>query len=94
MSVKVQRELDDEVSADDFQALEQKVFQTVEMLKAARAAQQVAERDARRLRDQVGNRDDEFQGLREEVIALRKEREEVRGRVEKLLKQIDQITAE
>jgi uncharacterized coiled-coil DUF342 family protein len=94
MSVKAQRELDDEVSADDFQALEQKVFQTVEMLKAARAAQQAAERDARRLREQVGNRDDEFQSLREEVIALRKEREEVRGRVEKLLKQIDQITAE
>jgi len=94
MSVKAQRELDDEVSADDFQALEQKVFQTVEMLKAARAAQQAAERDVRRLREQVGTRDDEFQSLREEVIALRKEREEVRGRVEKLLKQIDQITAE
>jgi len=94
MSVKAQRELDDEVSADDFQALEQKVFQTVEMLKAARAAQQTAERDARRLREQVGNRGDEFQSMREEVIALRKEREEVRGRVEKLLKQIDQITAE
>ncbi|MDP9268486.1 MAG: hypothetical protein M3P27_09215 [Acidobacteriota bacterium] len=94
MSVKAQRELDDEVSADDFQALEQKVFQTVEMLKAARAAQQAAERDARRLREQVGNRGDEFQSLREEVIALRKEREEVRGRVEKLLKHIDQITAE
>ena len=94
MSVKAQRELDDEVSADDFQALEQKVFQTVEMLKAARAAQQAAERDARRLREQVGNRDDEFDSLRSEVIALRKEREEVRGRVEKLLKQIDQITAE
>jgi uncharacterized coiled-coil DUF342 family protein len=94
MSVKAQRELDDEVSADDFQALEQKVFQTVEMLKAARAAQQAAERDARRLREQVGNRGDEFQSLREEVIALRKEREEVRGRVEKLLKQIDQITSE
>ena len=94
MSVKAQRELDDEVSADDFQALEQKVFQTVEMLKAARAAQQSAERDARRLREQFGQRDDEFENLRAEVISLRKEREDVRGRVEKLLKQIDQITAE
>lgn len=94
MSVKAQRELDDEVNADDFQALEQKVFQTVEMLKAARAAQQAAERDARRLREQFGHRDDEFDSLRAEVISLRKEREDVRSRVEKLLKQIDQITAE
>ena len=94
MSVKAQRELDVEVSADDFQALEQKVYQTVEMLKAARAAQQAAERDARRLREQFGHRGGEFDSLRAEVISLRKEREEVRGRVEKLLKQIDQITAE
>jgi chromosome segregation ATPase len=94
MTVKAQRELDAEISADDFQALEQKVYQTVEMLKAARAAQQAAERDNRRLREQFEHRDDEFDGLRAEVIALRKEREEVRGRVEKLLKQIDQLTAE
>lgn len=92
MSVKAEREF--EISADDFQALEQKVYQTVEMLKAARAAQQTAEREARRLRDQIGGRDDEFDSLRQEVIALRKEREEVRGRVEKLLKQIDAMTAE
>jgi ferritin-like protein len=94
MTVKAQRELDAEISADDFQALEQKVYQTVEMLKAARAAQQTAEREARRLREQIGGRDDEFDNLRQEVIALRKEREEVRGRVEKLLKQIDAMTAE
>ena len=94
MTVKAQREIEAEISADDFQALEQKVYQTVEMLKAAKAAQQTAEREARRLREQIGGRDDEFDSLRQEVIALRKEREEVRGRVEKLLKQIDQMTAE
>jgi len=94
MTVKAQRELEAEFTADDFQALEQKVFQTVEMLKAARAAQAAAERDARRLREQFGHRDDEFDSMRAELIALRKEREEVRGRVEKLLKQIDQLTAE
>ncbi len=92
MTVKAEREL--EISADDFQALEHKVYQTVEMLKAARAAQQTAEREARRLREQIGGRDDEFDSLRQEVIALRKEREEVKGRVEKLLKQIDAMTAE
>jgi hypothetical protein len=94
MTVKAQRELDAEFTADDFQALEQKVYQTVEMLKAARAAQQAAERDARRVREQFGHRDEEFDSMRAEVIALRKEREDVKSRVEKLLKQIDQLTAE
>ena len=32
--------------------------------------------------------------LRGEMIALKKEREEVRGRVEKMLKQIDALVAE
>ena len=32
--------------------------------------------------------------MRSEVVTLRKEREEVRGRVEKMLKQIDQLVAE
>jgi uncharacterized coiled-coil DUF342 family protein len=94
MSAKAQRELDAEISADDFQALEQKVYQAVEMVKAARAAQQTAERESRRLREQMGQRGDDFHSLRDEVISLRKEREDIRSRVERLLKQIDQLTAE
>lgn len=91
MSVRAQREVDAEVSQDEFQALEQKVYQTIELLKSARAAQATAEREARRLREQSDHRGDEYQQLRDEVIALRKEREEVRSRVEKMLKQIDAL---
>ena len=36
----------------------------------------------------------EVESLKGEVIALRKEREEVRTRVEKMLRQIDELTAE
>jgi hypothetical protein len=32
--------------------------------------------------------------LRSEIVGLRKEREEVRGRVEKMLKQIDALVSE
>ena len=49
----------------------------------------VAERDAIRLREQLEQREEEVEVLRGEVLGLRKEREDVRGRVEKMLKQID-----
>ena len=86
-------ELEEEVaSADDFHALEQKVFRTIELLKSAREAQVAAERETRRLREQIDGRSDETEALRRELVALRREREDVRGRVEKMLKQIDALT--
>jgi len=91
MSVKALRE---EISADDFHALEEKVYRTIELLKAERAAKTAAERDASRLRQQLEEREEEFEDLRQQVVTLRREREEVRTRVEKMLKQIDALTEE
>ena len=81
----------DQVPADDFQALEEKIYRTIEMYKAARQAQATAERDAQRLRQQLQDRDDELVSLRRESVQLKKEREEIRGRVEKMLEQIETI---
>ena len=98
MSVKVARELENETerpaSSEDFPALEEKIYKTIELLKSAREAKAAAERDANRLRDQLEQREEELDLLRSEVVSLRKEREEVRGRVEKMLKQIDQLVTE
>jgi len=91
MSAKAMEDLTATVPADDFHALEQKIYRTIEMLKEAREAKAVAERAAARLRD---GRDDQTQALRAEVVSLRKEREEVRTRIEKMLKQIDALTQE
>jgi predicted nucleic acid-binding Zn-ribbon protein len=82
-----------EVSANDFQTLEEKVYRTIELLKAAREAKAAVERDAARLREQMEAREEEVETLRNENVSLRREREEVRGRVEKMLRQIDAITA-
>ena len=90
MSVKT---LEPEVTTTDFQSLEEKVYRTIEMLKAAREGKANAERDAARLRDQLEEREAEFDQVRAEVVALRKDREEVRTRLEKMLKQIDLLTA-
>jgi TolA-binding protein len=83
-----------QATAADFQALENKVLRTIELLKTAREAQANAQRDATRLREQLGEREEEVETMRSELIALRKEREEVRTRVEKMLTQIDSLTAD
>ena len=80
-----------QVPADDFQALEEKVYRTIEMYKAARQAQATAERDTQRLRQQMEDREEELTRLRREAVQLKKEREEIRGRVEKMLAQIESL---
>jgi len=81
----------DQVPADDFQALEEKIYRTIEMYKAARQGQASAERDAQRLRQQLEDREEELVSLRRETVQLKKEREDIRGRVEKMLAQIESL---
>jgi len=94
MSAKAMEELTAAVQTDDFHALEEKIYRTIELLKEAREAKAAAERTAARLREQLESRDDQTQALRAENVALRREREEVRTRVEKMLKQIETLTQE
>jgi hypothetical protein len=81
----------EQVPVDDFQELEDKIYRTIEMYKAARQAQAAAERDAQRVRQQMEDREGELITLRREMVQLKKEREEIRGRVEKMLQQIESI---
>ena len=94
MVVRMAEEVSAQVPADDFHALEQKVYRTIEMYKAAREARAASERDAQRLREQLEEREEEVEGLRREMVQLRREREEIRGRVEKMLQQIDTLAEE
>lgn len=98
MSLKLAREMEPETEArainEDFPALEEKIYKAIELLRSAREGKAAAERDAQRLRDQLEQREEELDVLRGEMISLRKEREEVRARVEKMLKQIDTLVAE
>lgn len=81
-------------STADFKSLEEKILRTIELLKSAREARAVAERDATRLREQLNEREEEFDSMRQELVALRREREEVRTRVEKMLGQIESLATE
>jgi septal ring factor EnvC (AmiA/AmiB activator) len=94
MALKAVEELAEQVPADDFQALEEKVYRTIEMYKSARQGQMTAEREAQRLRLQLDEREEQLNSVRREVVQLRKDREEIRGRVERMLEQIESISEE
>ena len=94
MSVKTVEEGSAEVPAEDFQALEEKVYRTIELYKAAKDARAHAERDAGRLREQLEQREEENQVLRRELVQLRKDEEDIRGRVEKMLNQMESLGQE
>lgn len=91
MALNAVEAVSQQVPADDFEALEHKIYRTIEMYRAARQAQTTAERDAQRLRQQLQDREDELATLRRESVQLKKEREDIRGRVEKMLEQIETI---
>ena len=91
MALNAVEQVAEQVPADDFQALGDKIYRTIELYKAARQAQVAAERDAQRVRQQMEDREEELVRLRREAVQLKKEREEIRGRVEKMLQQIESI---
>lgn len=91
MALNAVQPVTEQVPVDDFQALEEKVYRTIELYKSARQAQTAAQHDVQRLRQQLEDRDRELDALRRETVQLKKEREEIRARVEKMLAQIESI---
>jgi hypothetical protein len=85
-------EIESTTTSTDFRPLEEKILRAIELLKSAREARAVAERDAARLREQLDEREEEAETMRQELVSLRREREEVRSRVEKMLGQIEAFT--
>jgi len=59
------------VPADDFQALESKVYRTIELYKSAREARTAAERDVQRIREQLEEREEQVETLRREMVQER-----------------------
>jgi len=94
MSVKAAEEVSAQVPAEDFQALEEKIYRTIELYKAAKEARVAGERDLKRLREQLDEREEENEALRRELVQLRKDRENIRGRVEKMLAQMENLGQE
>ena len=86
------------INADDFQALEQKVLRAVELIKAEREARETeqkarlaAEAELAQLRAQFDSHATRNNVVEDELNMLRKERDAVRKRVEKMLQQLDEL---
>jgi chromosome segregation ATPase len=81
------------VTADDFNALEQRVLRTVELLKKERQERATAEQNATTLQQLLDEQSAQLTKVQEQVKAFEQERETVRQRVERLLGQLDEISA-
>ena len=79
------------ISADEFQALEQKVLRAVEIVKREREARATAEAEVASLREQLASHKNSARAVETELTTLNKEREAVRLRVEKMLQQMDEL---
>lgn len=86
------------ISADEFQALEAKVLQAVEMIRREREARAAVEADRNAARAEVATLHERLQSLEEanstartELDTYHHERESMRGRVERLLAQMDEL---
>lgn len=81
------------MTVDDFSALEERIVRAVELVKKERGARAEAEQTAELFRREAEEKSAELQQVREQIRAFERERDQVRQRVEKLLKQIDEIAS-
>ena len=81
------------MTADDFSALEERVLRTVRLLKEERQARATAEQNAATLQQLLDEQGTQLAQVQEQLSTLERERDTVRGRVERLLKQLDEIAA-
>jgi hypothetical protein len=79
------------LSAADFSALEERIVRAVELVKRERQARADAEERAAKAESQLGEQTPLVDQLRQEIRALRSERDQVRQRVERLLTQLDAL---
>jgi chromosome segregation ATPase len=79
------------ITVDDFSALEERVVRAVELVKRERAARAEAEQKAAHLQSLMDAQSSLLEQAKEQLRTLEREREQVRLRVERLLKQIDEI---
>ena len=79
------------ISVDEFQALEQRVMRTVELIRSEREARASAEAEITVLKELLDTASAETSSLTVELAALKQERVQVKTRVDAMLKQLDDI---
>ena len=91
MSTAPQLHADEHEQADDFGALEERVMRMVELVRTERRERQKAEENAATLQQLLDEQGGQLEHTQTELKTLSRERDQVRGRVERLLKQLDEL---
>jgi chromosome segregation ATPase len=78
---------------DQFERLEQKLLQAIELFKRTQTEKRALEQEVEKLKAHIKEHAQGDSAMEKELIALRKEREDVRSRVEKLLERVDGLTS-
>lgn len=79
---------------DPLRKLEERVVRTFELIKQTQAEKLAMQQDLEKLRVESKERAKVIDVHERELVALRREREEVRTRIEKLLQRIDELTTQ
>lgn len=79
------------MTVDDFQALEQRVMRAVQLLKSEREQRAAAEERAHAAEQRSGENGVLLASMEAELTSLRKERDGIRTRVERLLGMLDEL---
>jgi chromosome segregation ATPase len=91
MEMETEMEAQTIVSADEFQALEQKVSRAIEVVRREREARAAAESEAAALREQLESLTRHSNAAQAQITTLNQERDTVRTRVEKMLDQMEEM---
>ena len=78
---------------DQFARLEEKLLRVIELFKRTQEEKRALEREVEKLKGETKEHAQGVSAMEKELIALRREREEVRARVEKLVERIDALTS-
>ncbi len=79
-------------SMDHLGKLEEKIVKAAEVFKQAQSERRILLQEIEKLRSDFKERLKRADALEQELLALRRERDEVRTRVERLIAQIDSLT--
>jgi hypothetical protein len=78
---------------NQFERLEEKLVKAIELFKRTQTEKRALEQEIEKLKADAKQHAQGNSALEREVIALRKEREDVRSRVEKLMERFDVLTS-
>ena len=78
---------------NQFERLEEKLLKAIELFKRTQTEKRALQQEIEKLKTEIKEHAQGSGAMERELIALRKEREDVRSRVEKLLERIDALTS-